>query len=134
MTVAAGIRCVAIPLVLHEGYTPDDFVGLADQDNENDEYHVKVLLGVAEMVYVITFLGKIPNVLERRLPVRIFKFIHLVPWNFLNKFVGFSRDCWLRYTCDFGNFALRITGHPPIVYRLRLLARLFFAKVLRPFQ
>ena len=24
------------------GYSPDDIVGLADQDNENDEYHVKV--------------------------------------------------------------------------------------------
>jgi len=40
--MAAGIRCAAVPLVLHEGYSPDDIVGLADQDNENDEYHVKV--------------------------------------------------------------------------------------------
>lgn len=33
---------VNVPIVLHEGYTPDDFVGLADQDNENDEYHAPV--------------------------------------------------------------------------------------------
>lgn len=31
-----------VPIVLHEGYSVDDYVGLADQDNENDEYHATV--------------------------------------------------------------------------------------------
>lgn len=31
-----------VPVVLHEGYTHDEIVGLADQDNENDEYHAPV--------------------------------------------------------------------------------------------
>jgi ParB/RepB/Spo0J family partition protein len=31
-----------IPIVLHEGLTEDDKVRLADEDNENDEYHEKV--------------------------------------------------------------------------------------------
>jgi ParB-like chromosome segregation protein Spo0J len=31
-----------VPVVLHEGYTEDEITGLADQDNENDEYHTHV--------------------------------------------------------------------------------------------
>lgn len=31
-----------VPVVLHEGYSDDEIVGLADQDNENDEYHATV--------------------------------------------------------------------------------------------
>ena len=36
------VLCVLGAIVLHEGYSPDDIVGLADQDNENDEYHTEV--------------------------------------------------------------------------------------------
>ena len=36
----AGIR--KVPIVLHEGLTEDDIVRLADEDNENDEYHARV--------------------------------------------------------------------------------------------
>jgi len=31
-----------VPVVLHEGFSDDEIVGLADQDNENDEYHAVV--------------------------------------------------------------------------------------------
>lgn len=31
-----------VPVVLHEGFSDDEIVGLADQDNENDEYHASV--------------------------------------------------------------------------------------------
>lgn len=31
-----------VPVVLHEGFSDDEIVGLADQDNENDEYHATV--------------------------------------------------------------------------------------------
>ncbi len=31
-----------VPVVLHEGYTEDEITRLADQDNENDEYHTPV--------------------------------------------------------------------------------------------
>lgn len=31
-----------VPIVVHEGFTDDDIVRLADEDNENDEYHASV--------------------------------------------------------------------------------------------
>lgn len=31
-----------VPVVLHDGYTDDEITGLADEDNENDEYHKPV--------------------------------------------------------------------------------------------
>lgn len=34
--------CKTLPVVLHEGLTDEDIVRLADEDNENDEYHTKV--------------------------------------------------------------------------------------------
>lgn len=34
--------CKMIPVVIHEGLTDEDIVRLADEDNENDEYHAKV--------------------------------------------------------------------------------------------
>lgn len=34
--------CKTIPIILHEGLTEEDIVRLADEDNENDEYHAKV--------------------------------------------------------------------------------------------
>lgn len=34
--------CKTLPVVLHEGLAEDDIVKLAEQDNENDEYHAKV--------------------------------------------------------------------------------------------
>lgn len=37
---AAGLQ--AIPVVVHSGYEDTDIVHLADQDNENDEYHAQV--------------------------------------------------------------------------------------------
>lgn len=36
----AGVK--SIPCVIHEGLEEDDIVRLADEDNENDEYHTKV--------------------------------------------------------------------------------------------
>ncbi len=33
-----------MPCVVHTGYTPEEIVGLADEDNENDEYHAPVSL------------------------------------------------------------------------------------------
>ncbi len=32
----------SVPVVLHEGFTDEQIVKLADEDNENDEYHTKV--------------------------------------------------------------------------------------------
>lgn len=32
----------AVPVIIHEGFTPDEITRLADQDNENDEYHEPV--------------------------------------------------------------------------------------------
>jgi ParB-like chromosome segregation protein Spo0J len=40
--VAAGLT--SIPVVVHEQLTDEDVVRLADQDNESDEYHVRVPL------------------------------------------------------------------------------------------
>lgn len=34
--------CKTLPVVLHEGLTDEDIVRLADEDNENDEYHSPV--------------------------------------------------------------------------------------------
>lgn len=34
--------CKTLPVVLHEGLTDEDIVRLADEDNENDEYHAPV--------------------------------------------------------------------------------------------
>lgn len=34
--------CKTVPVILHEGLTEEDIVRLADEDNENDEYHTKV--------------------------------------------------------------------------------------------
>lgn len=34
--------CKSIPCVIHEGLEDDDIVRLADEDNENDEYHAEV--------------------------------------------------------------------------------------------
>lgn len=34
--------CKTLPVVLHEGLTDEDIVRLADEDNENDEYHLPV--------------------------------------------------------------------------------------------
>lgn len=31
-----------VPVIVHEGFTDDEITGLADQDNENDEYHTPV--------------------------------------------------------------------------------------------
>lgn len=36
----AGVETV--PVVVHEGFTPDEITRLADEDNENDEYHTPV--------------------------------------------------------------------------------------------
>ena len=36
----AGVE--SIPVVIHEGFTPDEITRLADEDNENDEYHSPV--------------------------------------------------------------------------------------------
>jgi site-specific DNA-methyltransferase (adenine-specific) len=52
MVFAGGNRLLAVqrtpiatvPVVLHKGYTDEEIVGLADQDNENDEYHRPVPL------------------------------------------------------------------------------------------
>ena len=33
---------IAVPVIVYEGISDDDVVRLTDQDNENDEYHVKV--------------------------------------------------------------------------------------------
>ena len=52
MVFAGGNRLLAVqrttiatvPVVLHEGYSDEEIVGLADQDNENDEYHRPVPL------------------------------------------------------------------------------------------
>lgn len=59
MVFAGGNRLLAIqrttidtvPVVLHEGYSEEEIVGLADQDNENDEYHRPVPLVDAWMDY-----------------------------------------------------------------------------------
>jgi ParB-like chromosome segregation protein Spo0J len=52
MVFAGGNRLLAVqrttiatvPVVLHKGYTDEEIVGLADQDNGNDEYHRPVPL------------------------------------------------------------------------------------------
>lgn len=40
-----------MPLVLHEGFTPYQISGLADEDNENDEYHASVPIADVWMDY-----------------------------------------------------------------------------------
>lgn len=42
LEAAKGANLSEVPIILHEGITEDEIVKLADEDNENDEYHIKL--------------------------------------------------------------------------------------------
>lgn len=42
LEAARAANVLEVPIILHEGLVEDDIVRLADEDNENDEYHAKV--------------------------------------------------------------------------------------------
>lgn len=77
--------CKTVPVVLHEGLTEDDIVKLAEEDNENDEYHLKVspvdmwanYAWLAEQGWDDDRIGKAKNVSDRM--VRFRKKLHRLP-------------------------------------------------------
>jgi site-specific DNA-methyltransferase (adenine-specific) len=54
-----------VPVVLHEGLTEDDKVRLADEDNENDEYHESV--GTVDVWANYAWLASLPGWTQERI-------------------------------------------------------------------
>lgn len=68
-----------VPVIVHEGFSDDEITGLADQDNENDEYHTPVSIvdvwmdykRLDELGWNQTRIAKAKGVLQSEVSARI---------------------------------------------------------------